>query len=207
MAEDDAPSEALEFDWAAARVRIETLGRLGSEDDAELLRRRAEKLASPPPASGIEGPSLDVLVFERSGVRYGVRSTQCRETARTDKLLHLPSVPPFVTSVMLHRGIVTPIVEIGWFLESEVVDASPTFAVMVDLPGVVFALAADTVEGMVMVPEPKEARGPSGAGAHIISGTTHDLVTILDLAGLASDARFQVDQQADLRPSRSGEDE
>ncbi|MEW5421761.1 chemotaxis protein CheW [Amorphus sp. 3PC139-8] len=204
MGEADDPTEAADFDWAAARARIERLGEPRQQDDAEVLRRRAKRLADARPRSDIEGPSLEVLRFERCDVRYALPSLQCAETVRTEGALQvLPSVPPFVLAVMLNRGKVTPILETKWFLDGEGDATMPAFAVVANIDRAVFALAADAVLGVERIRRPAEPTASSVFGAHFVTGMTDDLATVLDLVGLAGDARFRIDQQAEMRTTHT----
>lgn len=205
MADSDTPERPSEFDWEAVRARLDRLGQSGERDDGEILRQRAKRLAAPRVRQEAKGPLLEVLSFERSGVRYAVPADQCQEAVRTDGLQELPSVPPFVRAVMLNRGAVTPILEVRWFLDGEVDETTPDFAIIATVPGTVFALAADAVAGIAMVSPSAETTALSGLGAHFITGTTEDLATILDLVGLTGDARFTIDQQPDVRQIRPSE--
>ncbi|MFC3228119.1 chemotaxis protein CheW [Marinibaculum pumilum] len=192
-------SDRAGFDWEAAHSRVDRLGSQLVErpDDSPILRRRAASLAAPI-EDGAARPGLGAhLVYARGGVRYGIPGGQCSEAMRLKTLLELPGAPAFLSGVMLHRGEMVAVVDVGWFLGLGHTPHAPRFGVVAQVPGFHFALAADVVEGVRQL-----HRGDAEAAhrAAFVQCISEDLVSVLDLEMLKADAAFQVDQET-VRPA------
>ncbi|MCS0502266.1 chemotaxis protein CheW [Ancylobacter mangrovi] len=187
-------------DWRAAEERLARLadalhGR--RRDEAELLRRRAARLAARP-ADAPAGNERPYLAFRRGEDRIAIAMEALREAVRPRSVLPLPGVPPHIRGVVLNRGEVVPVVEAGWFLDPDLVQAeAPALLLVVEAGGTRFALAADLLDEV-------RSLDPSAGGAAMhasgrlppfVVGLADDLLNIVDLDLLAADARFRVQEE------------
>jgi len=140
------------------------------------------------------GPrTLEVLVFEVGGQRYGLPTADVRELVRAVAITPLPNAPTVIEGVVNVRGHVLPVLDIRarFRLSAKSLDPSDHFIVASAGPrGVI--LRVDRATHLVLVDEgsvqPPQTLGPSAtyvAGvAKLDSGLVliHDLTTFLSAA-------------------------
>ena len=191
------------FDWQAARERleraarnVESVGHRSPEEARRVLEERARSLARRPPETP-SGDSLDLLVFTRSGERYGLEASRALEVLPPTSVAPVPGVRALLAGVVNHRGEVLAVLELRGLIgpaRPGSDDGEPSFVVVVEALGMRFGLRADEVQGIVRVGLPE--LGPAGPGTGLpswIRGTTDGMVAVVDLESLAGDPRLIVD--------------
>lgn len=194
------------FDWQAARERLELAarslesgGRRSAEEARRVLEERARALARLPPEAP-SGDSLDLLVFTRSGERYGLEASRALEVLRPTSLAMVPGGRAFLAGVVNHRGEVLAVLElrglIGPMGPGLNGDEPASFVVVVEALRMRFGLRADEVQGVVRIAA--RELGPTAPGTGLpswIRGITDGMVAVLDVEALAADPRLIVDEQ------------
>ncbi len=128
------------------------------------------------------------LTFILAGERYALPLEEVREVIRIGHITPLPGLPPAVLGATGLRGNVLPVIGTARLMGLE---ASPATAesrlVVVEQAGQTFALLADQVEDITVLPSsalhpPAEAEGRTFVRA--IAGEGPETVRLLDLARL-----------------------
>jgi len=191
---------AARFDWQAAYARLEALrravetgGALSPEEARRILEQRARQLAQPREerVSAAAEP-LDLLVFSRSGERYGVVVRHVQQLLPKTSPTPLPGSRPGLAGVANHRGRILAVVDMGGLRPGP--GGRPEGRIVaVETRGNCFGLLADEVAGLARV-EPGEVT-PGGKGnERWVRGTTAGMVSVLDLDALAEDPRIRVEE-------------
>jgi len=185
------------FDWQAARERLSAMERSlrsGPEDPHRILEARARKLAEPLPEASAAADDLHVLIFSRSGERYAVEASHIVEALPPVSPTTLPGARRFLTGVIHHRGQIVAVFDLPQLLAtSGAAGKSRGFVVVVEVRDLSFGLLADQVSGMS---ELAASTLVASSNRHSwIRGMTPDMVSILDLDGLAQDPRVSVNDE------------
>lgn len=192
------------FDWQAARERLERAarnleagGRRSPEEARRVLEERARSLARLPPETP-SGDSLDLLVFTRSGERYGFEASWALEVLPPTSVAPVPGGRAFLAGVINHRGEVLAVLELSGLVGAAAAGSDghepASRVVVVEALGMRFGLRADEVQGIVRVGMRElGAAGPGTGLPSWIRGTTDGMVAVVDLEALAGDPRLIVD--------------
>jgi purine-binding chemotaxis protein CheW len=170
------------LDWEQARRRLER-ARLAlneersPEEERALLAERARALALPHEPSLATASDDDVVVFSLCGERFAVDAGHVIEAFELAAPTPVPGTPERLVGVVNHRGSVLGVFDLrGLLVAHGTREGELTHAVAVAIDGLTFAIAAEAVE------ETRRER----AGANL---------TLLDLDGLAADARLRIDDE------------
>jgi len=141
--------------------------------------------------------TLEILVFEVGGQRYGLPTVDVRELVRAVAITPLPNAPTVIEGVVNVRGRVLPVLDVRarFRLPAKALDPSDHFIVASAGPrGVI--LRVDRATHLALVDEasvqPPQTLGPSAtyvAGVAKLDGglmLIHDLMTFLSAAEAAS---------------------
>jgi purine-binding chemotaxis protein CheW len=194
------------FDWQAARERLERAvrslepgGRRSPEEARRVLEERARSLARLPPETA-SGDSLDLLVFTRSGERYGLETSRAVEVLPPTSVAPVPGGRAFLAGIVNHRGEVLAVLELRGLIgpagPGRDGDEPASFVVVVEALGMRFGLRADEVQGVVRIAA--EELGPAAPGTGLsswIRGITDGMVAVVDVEALAADPRLIVDER------------
>lgn len=196
---DDAADEAADgFDWDAIHARLEQ-GQRAVDDTLErsdhdldrILAERARALAVP--IAGDETSAVDaveVLGFRSGGESYAVASHHVVEVRIAEEPVPVPQTPPFLLGVANLAGRVLAVIDIPTLLGSvSVPDGAWSRWVVLEASGVMFAAAAEDVDGLFMT---SPAPGAANRGG-LVRGVSSEMVALLDLEALVIDERFVVD--------------
>jgi purine-binding chemotaxis protein CheW len=173
-----------------------------SEADLRILEARARRLAQPP-ESPVSGEMLDLVVLVVGVERYGVDVRYVQEVLPFDNVTPLPGVPVFWAGLVNLRGHLYPLLDLSRFLGlpprpsagKEGGNAVSGKVVLVAAHGVEVGLLADDVPEVRQVLRSDigaplvEAVGPARA---LMTGVTSDLLTVLNVEALLTDARLTV---------------
>jgi purine-binding chemotaxis protein CheW len=100
------------------------------------------------------GRKLRVLVFDLSGEKYCVSSSEAREVIREREITRVPNTPGYVLGVMNLRGEIIPVVDIRSFFGLGTPESSGSSRIMVtDVSGYPVGIIVDGVERTIEIPE------------------------------------------------------
>jgi chemotaxis signal transduction protein len=170
------------LDWEQARRRLERARHALTEErsperERAVLAERARALAVPHEANVAPGSDADVVVFSLCGERFAVDAGHVIEAFELDAPTPVPGTAERLVGVVNHRGSVLGVFDLRPLLVADGTrDAALTHAVAVTIDGLTFAIAAEAVE------ETRRERASAN-------------LTVLDLDGLAADARLRIDDE------------
>lgn len=169
------------------------------EEVARILRERARRLARPLDAPAETGETLEILAFSLAGERYGIETRYVHEVVAPPDLTPVPGTPPFVRGVFNQRGRILAVVDLrGLVGLARQRPGEASRVAVVETGGMLFGLHADAVEGIYRVAMANLAPPPAGSGTtgvHLL-GVTADMIGVLDLAAIARDPAFSVNEPA-----------
>lgn len=172
-----------------------------------ILRARAIAMAAPlPPAPKTD--LLEVVVFRVGPERYGIDAVEAAVAIEINAVTGLPGLPPFYRGLIVHRGIVYPLVDIRPLAGAPFdTDFVPAQAILFLSNGRTIAIAAESVESFVQVDTSAIATSSSGEGraTSAIRGVTNDGVVLLDIDRLLSDARLVVDDRSTISEQQAAD--
>lgn len=171
------------------------------ERTRRVLRARARALARPP-AEPEESSGVELVVFSVAGESYGIELSRVREVMHPQPVVRVPHAPQWVAGVMSYRGRVLAVIDLCHFLapggSAVGKPAEGRRLVVVEAPGMTFALLIDTLAGAVRA-EPVPASVPAGAEAgarpSFVQGMAPGMVAVLDVAALAHYPGFRVNSK------------
>lgn len=198
------------FDWDAIRARLARSARELAPDtsdperDQALLRTRAAALAQAPqrqdlPEAGEDGATLQLLVFEIGGARYGLETAWVVHAGALPPLTALPGLPNHVAGIAAFRGRVLAVLELRTLLSLPVTRlAEPTALVVLQGESMEFALQVDAIAGVQHYPRAALAAGLPGLGAlraGYLLGVAPDRTAVLDARRMLADTTLVVHSQ------------
>lgn len=211
MERHDTSDDRGKIDWERAHERLARAeAALVAADDPPLhevrrvLRERAVRLAAPIAVAEGREP-VDLVIFRAGNGRYAIDSGQASAVLPATPT-PLPGVPAFYLGLIMHRGMVSPLVDIGPLLGAPRAERPPAgYAILCSVNDDVIAIAADSIEGFVRFDAGELAGAAEGMDGHLaIRGMTRDAVIIIDAARLLRDARLTVDEQPLIYGGTSG---
>jgi len=188
------------FDWTSANARLEALrqavgtgGELSPEEARSILEERARRLSRPREERvSAVAELLDLLVFFRSGERYGVVARYVQELLPTTSPTPLPGSRPGLAGVANHRGRILAVVDMDG-LRPGSCGRPEGLIVAVETSGNSFGLLADDVSGIARIAADEVTPGGMD-DKRWVRGTTAGMVSVLDLDALAQDPRIRVEE-------------
>lgn len=209
----DGRGPGVAMDWERARARLDRAeAALAAGDSAapeevhRILRDRALRLAAPPVSTTLSQP-VDLVLFRSGNGRYAI------DAGHADVVLHaaatpLPGVPSFHLGLVLHRGEVYPLVDIGPLLGLGPAGRDGVgYAILCSAGEGAIAIAADAIDGLYRLDGAGFALPPESEGHSAIHGMTVDGAVIIDVARLLRDARLTINDQPPIHGGAKGEDE
>lgn len=209
----DGRGPARAMDWERTRARLDRMEAALAAGDAatpeevrRILRDRALRLAAPPAATTLSQP-IDLVLFRSGSGRYAI------DAGQADVVLHaaatpLPGVPSFHLGLILHRGGVCPLVDIGPLLGRGAAGRDGAgYAILCSAGDGAIAIAADVIDGLFRVDAAGLALPPGGDGHPAIHGMTADGAVVIDAARLLRDARLIINDQPPIHGGPREEDE
>ena len=159
----------------------------------EILRQRAEKYASAMD-SRFQRTIVDTVVVLGVGrQKLGVSSRKLEVIDKTPTIAYLPEMPPVIRGVMQIRGELMAAVDVARWFEIETRSGATLLAVVSDGRGRKLGLLVDEVLGFREIAEDELVEGFFGnrdEAGRPISGTTRDLVAIIDVERLFDSAEI-----------------
>jgi chemotaxis signal transduction protein len=142
---------------------------------------------------------LEVVVFRVGSERYAIDAVEAAEAIEIDAVTMLPGLPPFYRGLIIHQGIVYPLVDIRPLAGAPFdIDFVPAHAILFASNDRTIAVAAASVESFVRVDRASIAMSTSreGRATPAIRGVTNDGIVLIDIHLLLSDARLVVDNRS-----------
>lgn len=194
---------SIDWDLARARLaRIETGINAAfnppPERAREIMESRARALARDPKSEAAPVSSLDVILFDLNGERYGIESRFVREVIRLADFTPVPGTPDFVLGVTNMRGVVLAVFDLSRLMllpqQQGLTDLSRVIVLGTDRAE--FGIVADYAHGQALVPADEIRGRHDGPGADyraLQQGVTGSGLVILDGDALLNDPRLIVD--------------
>lgn len=161
----------------------------------EIMDSRARALAPNPEWTAEPVSSLEVILFDLNGERYGIESKFVREVLRLTGFTPVPGTPDFVLGVTNMRGAVLAIFDLRRLMalpqQHGLTDLSR--AIVLGTDRVEFAILADSTQGHAIVPADEVRALPDADRRTLQLGVTASGLVVLDGAALLSDPRLVVD--------------
>lgn len=186
----------------AEQALAEQSAALTPEEQREILRARAQKLARTPLPQTAEETQLEVIEFRMAGERCAIETVWVREVWPLRELMPVPCTQSFVRGVINVRGQIVSVIEPGRFfgLPSGGL-TNLNKAIILHSPQMAFGLLADAIIGVSTVPvSALQAALPTltGLRAEYLRGVTGDGLVILAADRLLSDPRLIVREEVTL---------
>jgi purine-binding chemotaxis protein CheW len=169
----------------------------GMDEEREILRARARALAQQRVGVRPAEEALELVVFTVAGEHYGIASAHVREVYPLKALSPLPGVPPFLRGIANLRGRIVAVVDIRKFFDlpdSGLSDLNKLVVLTNDT--MVFAILADTIQGMRRLPrgelQPPVA-GAAGRYSEYVQGVSSDRLVVLAAHRLLADPRLTIE--------------
>ena len=153
----------------------------------EILRQRAEKYASTTDSEFDRAIFDTVVVLGVGRQKIGVSSRKLEVIDKPPAIADLPEMPRVIRGVLQIRGELMAAVDIARWFDIETDRCEPLLAVVVDASDRKLGLLVDEVLGFREIAEDELVEGFFGnkeEGGRPISGTTRDLVAIIDVEKL-----------------------
>jgi purine-binding chemotaxis protein CheW len=170
------------------------------EATQRIMEERAQVLARPLQAEELDD-TLELVVLTLGPERYGVDSRRAREVQPLADLAPVPGTPPFWAGIVNVRGTLYPVLDLHRYLELGEAAASEgdKKVLLVSGSGLTIGLLVDDAPGIRRVPAAAVGfplRGTSEAARRIVRGVTDDLLAVLDVDALLSDARLTLKEES-----------
>jgi chemotaxis signal transduction protein len=125
---------------------------MSADDELQrILHARAVTLATPPaqePATDF----LELVVFRAGTQRYAIDAIEAEEAIEIGAITPLPGVPPLYRGLIVHQGVVYPLVDVRPLAGASMDDAfEPAHAILFSAPERTLAIAAEAVESFVKI--------------------------------------------------------
>jgi purine-binding chemotaxis protein CheW len=197
---------ACEIDWNEVRRRVEAFGEsidrgavLSPEQDRDMLRTRAQRLAEEPAAAEEDGQVLELVEFELGGEHYALALHQVREVSVLREITPVPCTPPFILGIINLRGELRTVVDLKKFFslrDSGITDLNRIIIVQQD--DMQLGILADGIKGVRRIPlRDVEPALPTltGIRAEYLRGVTAGRLVVLDAARILSDDRILISEK------------
>lgn len=165
-----------------------------------ILKERARALAAQDEAESDKMGMLDVLLFVCSTEIYGIESRYLREVHSLVDLTPIPGVPRFILGVVILRGRIVTVVDLGKLFELPERGLAEHDQVIVIADGTrEIGLLAETIIGIVRIESDALQSSLvtlSGIRQELLRGVTTDRTIILDSARILSEKTMIVRDEA-----------
>lgn len=189
--------------WEALRARIEHAEKqivegkkLTAKEKQDLLKTRAQELASEPEKEKHSGERMEILTFRLASEIYGVSCDYVAESFHLKSLTPLPGTPVFLLGIVNFRGQIRSVLDIKKFFDLPDSGLSELNKVIIlRNENMEFGILADEITGVCRIgkeelqeelPTLKEIR------REYLLGITKDRLIILDGEKLLNDTKIVV---------------
>ena len=194
-------------DWEELKRRLDAVrARAGQEatpaarDEKRILHDRAHELAREPKAAMEAGSTLDVVVFDLDGERYGIELLGVREVCALKELTPVPCTPAFVLGIINLRGEIHTVIDLKKFFDLPESGLTELNKILILNSGDMrLGILADAIQGVRTVRlADMEPSLPTltGIRADYLRGVTNERLIVLDAAKILSDEHLLVHEAA-----------
>ncbi len=194
-------------DWEELKRRLDAVhAGAGQEaapaarDEKRILHDRAHELAREPKAAMEAGATLDVVVFDLDGERYGIELLSVREVCALKELTPVPCTPAFVLGIINLRGEIHTVIDLKKFFDLPESGLTELNKILIlDSGDMRLGILADAIQGVRTVPlADMEPSLPTltGIRADFLRGVTNERLIVLDAAKILSDEHLLVHEAA-----------
>lgn len=171
------------------------------EEKREILRKRAEMLASRTSEEPGERDEMDVVEFRLAHQKYALESLFIREIVPLEGLTPIPCTPVHVRGVINVRGRIFSVIDLRNFFDlSGSEEAKLPRVILLSSPDMELAVLADSVDGFRPIPLNQVRAGPaalSGKRRSYLRGVAGEDVVVLDAGKLLADRSLVVNEKVD----------
>ncbi|HNY13946.1 MAG TPA: chemotaxis protein CheW [Bacteroidales bacterium] len=170
------------------------------DDEASVLKRRAQALAVKRLSKKSKGKILFVAEFLLGEERYGIEVSLMQEVYPLRELTPLPGIPPFILGIINVRGKILPVMNIKKFFDIPEKGITELNRVLIVAKGkMVTGILADEVLGVRGI-NPDELQPPmatlTGIKSEYLRGITAGHLIVLDMARILDDPDIIVNKNA-----------
>ncbi len=174
------------------------MNRLESPSDTKaLLRMRAEKYAAEAASERARAVVDTVVVLGIGGQKIGISSVRLGVIGKAPPVAPLPEMPSLIRGVVQIRGEVMAAVDIARWLQIGSGRSAPLIAVVEDVSRRKLGLLVDEVIGFREIAKDELVEnffGNKVEREHPVSGTTRDLIAIIDVSKLFLGEQIAISQ-------------
>ncbi len=149
---------------------------------AEILRRRAERLAERRAEVRHEGSAIDMVLIDVGRETLALPAESVREITALPPVTPVPGLPPYLVGITHLRGELVSVLDLGRWLGIAGAGAC-RYLVWLDHPKGPLGLLAERVAGFRRVWEDELDRARHGE-ERPVAGVTRDLISVLDVEQL-----------------------
>lgn len=172
------------------------LASVGGESDIGALLEKRALLYSAPPQQERRVDAALVLVVKVGGELYGIKALDIQEVYRPEGLTRVPGASSAWAGVMNLRGALCPVVDLATYLgiEGETQNDRPVLVTSSDQSAGL--LVDEVIELRSITPEEIQPVPERGSAMHrdAVSGTTSDLVSLVEVSILLGDPVLALDE-------------
>jgi len=189
-------------DWTDVRERLAQATREGTmepspEEARRILEERARALASARVDVGTNEPSLEVIVFEVGGEKYGIGTSFVREAVNGAGVTRVPGAPPYFSGIANVRGEIIAVLDLPAFFGVSAAEEVRPGLLVLGQEHTELSIACREVSEVERVPRSRLLPPPRACGhggrRHIV-GVTDEALIVIDGAALLDDERLFVEQ-------------
>ena len=170
-----------------------------SQEEQDILRRRAQRLAQEPEAAELPEDVLEAIEFELASEHYAIPLAQVSEVSLLKELTPVPCTPPFVLGIINLRGEIRTVVDLKKFFDLP--DKGITELnkiILIRQEDMQLGILADAICGVRRISLHSLQPAPAtltGIRADYLRGVTGDRLVVLDAVRILSDPRLLVDHK------------
>jgi purine-binding chemotaxis protein CheW len=195
-----------QFDWEAAKQRLEDVARvvdemqeLSPERVREVLAERARVLARAPEQRPDSREVVEVIVFHLWQARFAVDTRLVRTVLRSFEVTPVPGGPGFLVGVTNLRGEMLAVIDLGGFfnLKSKPTNEQRSWLLVLGSDRAEFGLLAHQVDEVTMLRLNQIHPAPGsvvGVARDCSRGVTSDALIVLDGEALIAHERLTIDE-------------
>ena len=166
----------------------------------DLLKRRAQTLAVPPPQD-MAGQTIELLLVSVHHEQYAIPISWVRSIHRLSVITPVPRTPSFMLGIFNARGQLVPVTDLALFLQLSPTEHTPNSKIVIvgdEETEIESGLLVDDILDVIEIFK-RDLNSPlptqDDYRARFTQGITDDMIVILDLGTLLNDPQFTVREE------------